>query len=131
MSTKIKLISLASISFFLILVATSQQTIGISNNNLGNYLVDESGMTLYHFRGDSPGESTCYGDCLSTWLPFYTVNINVAGGINAYDFATISREDGKLQIAYKGWPLYQYKGDSLPGDVKGHGLNNMWFIMSP
>jgi predicted lipoprotein with Yx(FWY)xxD motif len=51
--------------------------------------------------------------------------------INAYDFATIKREDSKLQTAYKGRPLYLYKGDSNPGDINGQGLNKMWFIASP
>jgi predicted lipoprotein with Yx(FWY)xxD motif len=131
MSTKIKMISLALISFSLVSITTAVQTIGISNNNLGSYLVDGSGMTLYSFRADSPGESACYGDCLNNWVPFYTENIDTSGKMNTYDFTTINREDGNLQTAYKGQPLYLYRGDSRPGDVNGQGLNKMWFIVSP
>jgi predicted lipoprotein with Yx(FWY)xxD motif len=84
-STEAKIIHLALTSFSLILVATAVQTIGVSdNNNLGCYLVDGSGTTLYYFRGDSPGESTCYGDCMNNWLPFYTENIDTSGEINGF-----------------------------------------------
>jgi predicted lipoprotein with Yx(FWY)xxD motif len=131
-STKIKMISLALILFSLMVVVKAEYTIGVSEDrNLGRYLTDEHGMTLYYFRGDNQGTSNCYGDCPKNWPPFYTENIDTPKEINDYDFTTITREDGKLQTTYKGRPLYLHKDDFRAGDITGQGISNMWFIVEP
>ena len=43
-----------------------------STNDLGSFLVDSQGMTLYLFTKDAPGVSNCSGDCLAKW-PALTV----------------------------------------------------------
>ncbi|WP_438865098.1 fasciclin domain-containing protein [Neptunicella sp.] len=40
------------------------------------------------------------------------------------------REDGDLQAAYQGRPLYFYSGDNVAGDMNGHGVNNKWWKVS-
>ncbi|MCR4308686.1 MAG: hypothetical protein NUW14_01475 [Deltaproteobacteria bacterium] len=38
---------------------------------------------------------------------------------------------GKRQTTYKGWPLYYFAGDKAPGDVLGHAVGNVWFVVNP
>jgi len=43
----------------------------ISNDNIGNYLADGDGRTLYWHKSDSPGKSTCADECIQMWPAFY------------------------------------------------------------
>ena len=52
-------------------------------------------------------------------------------GDDAADQHESTREDGKRQTTYKGWPLYYFAGDKAPGDVLGQGLGNVWFVANP
>lgn len=94
-------------------------------------LVDPKGMTLYISIMDSPGKSTCTGECAAMWPEFYTENISVPPGLNASDFGTITRDDGKKQTTYKGMPLYYFVDDKNPGDTNGFGVYNIWFTATP
>lgn len=40
-------------------------------------------------------------------------------------------EDGSLQATYNGWPLYYFYLDFKPGDVKGQGSQDAWYVISP
>ena len=105
-------------------------TIGVrQKSNIGDYLVDGKGITLYFFVNDLPKKSTCFGDCSSTWRPFYAEWIDVPKELNDQDFDQIGRIDGQYQTTYKGRPLYLYIGDHSEGDVNGNGVNGMWFAM--
>jgi len=48
--------------------------------------------------------------------------------MTASDFANITRADGKPQTTYKGWPLYYFKNDVAPGDLKGENVGGIWFV---
>jgi len=103
-----------------------------TNESFGSYLVNETGFTLYYFINDpGDGTSTCYGDCIKSWPAFYAEKIIVPESLNASDFTEVIRTDGINQTAYKGWPLYLYYEDTAPGDIKGHGVNEVWFIVIP
>jgi predicted lipoprotein with Yx(FWY)xxD motif len=104
-----------------------------SNETLGTYLVNDTGFTLYYFANDAPGNgtSTCYGECVRLWPLFYAENIVVPEGLNETDFTAVEREDGEMQTAYKGWPLYFYYLDMKEGDVLGQGVRDVWFVVNP
>ncbi|CAG7644459.1 plastocyanin/azurin family copper-binding protein [Paenibacillus allorhizosphaerae] len=97
---------------------------------LGSYLVDETGKTLYFFTKDRMDTSTCKDQCAANWPIYYADNIQVSGELNGADFKTIVREDGKKQTTYKGMPLYYYVKDEKAGDVKGQGVNNVWYVVN-
>ena len=97
----------------------------------GKFFTDSKGMTLYVFKKDSPGKSVCAGPCVVKWPLYFRETVSVPDGVRVGDFSTITREDGKRQTAYKGWPLYYYAGDKAPGDTLGHGLGNVWFVANP
>jgi predicted lipoprotein with Yx(FWY)xxD motif len=113
---------------------TGNYTVDIaSNETLGTYLVNDTGFTLYYFANDAPGNgtSTCYGECVRLWPLFYAENIVVPEGLNETDFTAVEREDGSMQTAYKGWPLYFYYLDMKEGDVIGQGVRDVWFVINP
>ena len=100
-------------------------------DGVGKFFTDAKGMTLYIFKKDSPGKSACVGPCVEKWPLYFRETVAVPEGVNAGDFGTITREDGKQQTTYKGWPLYYYAGDKAPGDVLGQGLGNVWYVVNP
>ena len=101
-------------------------------NSAGDILVggvnsDYPGFALYVFDNDigSPG-STCNGGCATTWPPLLVVD-GIASGVA--ELSTIQRDDGSVQAAYQGRPLYFYAGDANPGDTNGQGLGGVWWIV--
>lgn len=112
----------------------AENTVGLaSDETLGTFLVDGEGMTLYRFEDDDPGSGTsaCYDTCAERWPVFFADEIRVPEGLEETDFQGFRREDGTAQTTYKGWPLYRYFEDKLPGDVKGQGLGDIWFVVNP
>lgn len=98
---------------------------------LGSILTDSDGNTLYFFSKDTKDTSVCLGGCVDIWPIFYSDNLTVGSGLNAADFATITRTDGQLQTTYKGWPLYYFSSDNTAGDTNGEDVNNVWYVAKP
>lgn len=96
---------------------------------LGPYLTDQAGMTLYYFTKDSENTSACADQCAVNWPVYYAENIQIPSELNAADFQTIVRADGKKQTTYKGMPLYYFFKDAKAGDVNGQGVNNVWYVV--
>ncbi|HTT48436.1 MAG TPA: hypothetical protein VMG39_10610 [Pseudolabrys sp.] len=94
----------------------------------GEVLTDGKGMTLYTFDKDANGKSACNGKCADNWPP-----LMAASGAKAGEgYSTIKRDDGMMQWAYKGKPLYAWVKDKKPGDTTGDGfLNGAWHIAKP
>jgi predicted lipoprotein with Yx(FWY)xxD motif len=103
----------------------------ISNENIGSYLADGEGRTLYWHKFDSPGKSTCADECTQMWPPFYQENITPPDGVNAKDLGTIIRDDGIKQTTFRGYPLYYFSVDQAKGDLKGYNFEYMWFTVNP
>lgn len=103
----------------------------MSKEGIGSYLADAQGMTLYYFKSDAPGKSTCTGSCLQRWPVFYDGEITPPEGVAAEDFGSIARDDGKKQSTFRGYPLYYFVGDSREGDTGGQGIYSVWFVIDP
>ena len=99
--------------------------------SMGKVITDAYGRTLYFFTKDANGASLCTGGCLTNWPIYYAEGIKVGEGLNAVDFGSIDRGDGTMQTTYKGWPLYYFVNDMLPGEMKGEGLIGKWFVAKP
>jgi predicted lipoprotein with Yx(FWY)xxD motif len=110
-------------------------TVGVSNDNLGNILVNSQGRTLYLFTADSGSTSACDGACAVNWPPLRAAGKPTIGsGANASLISMSARSDGTRQVTYNGHPLYLFKGDTNPGDTNGEGLNAFggnWYAVSP
>ena len=101
------------------------------NDQLGSFLVDDKGMTLYLFTKDTPNTSVCYDKCATAWPPLLTTGDPVAGeGADASLLGTTERKDGSVQVTYNGWPLYYYEKDKAAGDVTGQDVGGVWYVLS-
>ena len=59
-------------------------TVGVSNEGLGNILVNSKGRTLYLFTRDSGTMSECSGSCAVNWPPVRaTAKPTIGSGANA------------------------------------------------
>jgi predicted lipoprotein with Yx(FWY)xxD motif len=112
--------------------ATTPLWIGFTSD-LGPFLVDSAGMTLYLFTADTtPGESACYDDCATNWPPLLESDAATALPVGIQgELGTIDRTDGTKQVTYDGMPLYYFAKDSKPGDTNGQGAGDKWWIVPP
>ncbi len=92
-------------------------------------LADTAGMTLYAFDKDvaNSGKSVCNGPCATNWPPLMAK----AGAMATGDYSIVTRDDGKMQWAFKGKPLYLWSKDQNPGDKTGDGVNGVWHVVTP
>ncbi len=96
-----------------------------------NILVGPNGLTLYVFESDTVGVSNCSGGCLIAWPPLLTEHPPVAlSGVEA-TLGTITRDDGTMQVTVNGLPVYYWQNDVAPGDINGHGRNQLWWVIAP
>lgn len=110
-------------------VIRPDDTVMISQKgSLGSFLTDKDGKTLYFFAKDTPMVSTCTDACLAKWPPFNADPVVAPSILKTTEFTAVTRADGVKQTAFMGKPLYYYVNDTLPGDMKGQGLNNVWFV---
>jgi predicted lipoprotein with Yx(FWY)xxD motif len=96
-------------------------------------LVTRSGRTLYSLTAETRGKFICTDDfCRSLWTPLVVPRGTTPTG--ARHLATVKRpDDGHTQVTYRGRPLYTFKEDRKPGDVKGNGFKDVgtWLAASP
>jgi len=96
-----------------------------------NLLVNRRGLTLYHLSVERKGHFICTnGACLGEWHPLVVKKGTTPTG--AKSLSTVKRPDGRLQVAYKGGPLYTFEEDHKPGDTNGNGFKDVgtWhFVM--
>lgn len=89
-------------------------------------LVNEEGMTLYTNDVDTNGESTLPDAFLRKWPP-YKAQPDDAPLMGRWTHFT--RDDGTVQWAYDGKPLYTCSSDKNPGDT--NGAQPPWRIAKP
>jgi len=112
-------------------MVASAQLVGLDGKNYtgayvegaGNtrYFTDAAGRTLYGFTNDSQNTNTFTQPDFSNdgaW-PIFHVDIDrLPTGMNASDFGEIDVH-GRMQLTYKGWPIYYFGQDAARGDNKG------------
>ena len=84
-------------------------------------LTDFEGFTLYALDRDATRDNRiCSGrGCERDWLPVPAPALALGVG----RFSVVARKDGSRQWAWRGRPLYRYRGDLLPGDAHGRGVD--------
>jgi predicted lipoprotein with Yx(FWY)xxD motif len=115
--------------------ATGRATVKTRHGKLGTFLVGGNGKTLYLFAKDKTSKSTCSGQCAQFWPPLLTSGkAKASGGAHSSLLGTTKRSDGKLQVTYKGHPLYYFVQDMKPGDTTGQnfsGFGAKWYVLAP
>ncbi|QXI15847.1 COG4315 family predicted lipoprotein [Pseudomonas hamedanensis] len=86
---------------------------------------DHKGMTLYTFAKDAAGKSACNDKCAANWPPLKAE----AGDKSMGDWTVVKRDDGSMQWAYQGMPLYTFVMDKKAGDMTGEGkMDGAWKV---
>lgn len=115
--------------------ASARATVKVAESRFGRMLVDGRGLSLYLFTRDPRGRSRCYGDCAKAWPPLLTDGAPRAGsGARKRLLGTTTRRSGKLQVTYRGHPLYHYVGETRAGQVLCQGVvefGGTWLVVSP
>lgn len=95
----------------------------------GVLIASRNSMTLYKFDNDvaNSGRSVCNGACATRWPPLSASSTDRADGV----YTIITRDDGSLQWAANGKPLYFYSLDTRIGDKNGDGVGGVWHIARP
>lgn len=88
-------------------------------------MTDHKGMTLYTFDKDAGGKSMCNGECATNWPPLMAP----AGAKAEGKWSTVKRDDGQMQWAYDGKPLYTFVKDKAPGDMTGDKMKDVWHVV--
>jgi len=101
------------------------------NKALGKtILVNLRGMTLYSLSAERHGRFICKDSaCLALWKPLVVAKGAKPTGVRG--LATIRRPDRRIQVTYRGGPLYRFTGDHKRGDVKGNGFKDVgtWQVL--
>jgi predicted lipoprotein with Yx(FWY)xxD motif len=111
-------------------------TVTVKSTPLGKVLVNQNGRTLYLFEKDRRGKSMCSGSCASFWPPLLSGAKPRAGtaAVKASLLGRIKRSDGRMQVTYRGHPLYTFSLDKRAGQTNGEGLDDFgahWYAVSP
>jgi predicted lipoprotein with Yx(FWY)xxD motif len=113
---------------------TAESVISLGGTDeLGEFLVDANGMTLYLFTVDEPGVSNCYDACAVAWPPLLVeegITPAAMDGIGG-EVGLTERTDGTMQVTYNDRPLYFWISDQQPGDTFGQGVEDVWFVVEP
>jgi len=86
-------------------------------------LTTNKGRTLYSLSAETKGRFYCTAECLSSWRPLIVpAGTKPTGPVK---LGTVKRPNGKLQVTYKGRPLYSFYGDTRSGEANGEGLKDV------
>lgn len=118
------------------LASTGAVTVkAVTNSSLQRpIVVNSAGLTLYHYLTEKKGTIRCTGSCRTLWPPLLVGASSkpVAGaGIVAAKLGTVKRPDGGIQVTYGGFALYRYRADRKAGQVKGQGVESLWYAVTP
>jgi predicted lipoprotein with Yx(FWY)xxD motif len=85
---------------------------------------------------DKPRRALCTSDylnCTTAWPPLMTTGRpHVQAGVKHRLIGSLDRtRPAGTQVTYKHHPLYRYIEDEQPGDVKGQGMYDYWYVLSP
>ncbi len=86
-------------------------------------LARTNGHTLYSLSVETHGRFVCTGGCLETWKPLVVPRgVKPKGPVK---LGTIRRPEGKIQVTFKGRPLYSFDGDAKAGEANGEGFKDV------
>jgi predicted lipoprotein with Yx(FWY)xxD motif len=110
------------------------RTIKVVDSQFGPVVADRAGEALYLFDAETTTRPSCYGACAAAWPPVLANGEPVVGrGLHARLLGTSRRRDGRVQVTYRGHPLYYYVHDS-PGRILCHDVfeyGGTWLVVAP
>jgi predicted lipoprotein with Yx(FWY)xxD motif len=95
-------------------------------------LTNQDGLTLYYFTQDTAQKVACTGTCTKTWHPvLFMGNGKVPFSGKLPGMLSTAKNVNGNQVLYNNHLLYTYSGDTAPGQAKGQGIANRWFVVTP
>ncbi|MFI7400603.1 hypothetical protein ACIBW9_08950 [Streptomyces sp. NPDC049541] len=109
---------------------TDTSVIKASHSPVGDILVDGRGRTLYLFTEDGKNTNSmnCDAACMKLW-PHMEGKPHAGAGVEA-NLVGHTKGSGKVQVTYAGHPLYYYAKDRKAGDLKGQGIDKVWYVLN-
>jgi predicted lipoprotein with Yx(FWY)xxD motif len=119
--------------------ANPGSTFSIANvSGVGSVVVDGNGRTVYILTSGGHTNVPCSEDngCTAVWpdlpLPKGVSAATAGTGIKASLLGTKKSKDGETHATYNGWLMYEYTGDTGPGQAKGQGIKSFggtWYVL--
>jgi predicted lipoprotein with Yx(FWY)xxD motif len=109
-----------------------------SVSGLGKVVVDGKGRTVYVLTSGSRKNVPCTdaSGCTNLWpdlsLPDGVSSAKAGTGLDASLLGT-KMMNGETYATYNGWLLYEYSGDTGPGDGNGQGIKSfggVWWALN-
>jgi predicted lipoprotein with Yx(FWY)xxD motif len=99
-------------------------------------VVTSSGRTLYRLKPETTRHFLCTSSkCKRIWRPLTVrsrrTTLKKGPGVSG-TLRIVRRPDGKLQVTFRGLPLYTYSGDRRAGDANGqsiHSFGGTWLVV--
>ena len=109
-------------------------TVRVVRSRFGTIVANRAGRAFYLFEKERSSKSECYGECAQAWPPVLAMGRPIAGhGVRAGLLGTTRRRDGRLQLTYRGRPMYYYVADA-PGRVLCQDVvefGGRWLVVRP
>ncbi len=111
------------------LVQTATATVKGTSETI---LTNAQGMTLYYRTIDRPPTTVCSGGCASVWPPLLVSGSNTPTSTTSLPGKLSVQADANgTQVEYNGHPLYNFSGDTAPGQTTGEGFGGIWHVCTP
>lgn len=104
-----------------------------AQTSAGEIVTDADGRAVYLYTedGQGAGKSACEGSCLAAWPAVTTTSTAPHGDGVTGKIGEIPADGGGYQVTLDGWPLYYFDGDTAPKMIKGQGIGDVWWLLSP
>jgi predicted lipoprotein with Yx(FWY)xxD motif len=114
-------------------VASGTTEVKVIKTHHARILGQQKGYTLYAFCSGASKHPCRKGRTSSKFSPMLAYHTPLAGrGIKKKKLGT-RKINGKKVVTYYGSPLYRYKGDKKPGQIKGQGKSQgsgAWWVLT-
>jgi predicted lipoprotein with Yx(FWY)xxD motif len=109
-------------------------------SGVGTVLVDGQGRTVYILTSSGQKNVPCTdaSGCTKVWpdlpLPSGKSAAKAGMGLKASLLGTRKLSDGETYPTYNGYLMYEYTGDSGPGQANGEGIKSfggIWYALTP
>ena len=104
----------------------------VTNTSFGDILQSKNKLPLYYWSVEkrAGGKIRCTGECARVWPPLVVksrgaVPLTIRGVKGR--FGVVRRADGRLQVTFRGLPLYAYHNDP-PNTVLCDNVDG-WFVV--
>jgi predicted lipoprotein with Yx(FWY)xxD motif len=104
----------------------------VKNRTFGDILQSKNRLPLYYWQVEkrAGGKIRCTGECARVWPPLVVRSRSAVAprlpGVKGA-FGVIRRPDGRLQVTFRGLPLYAYHDDP-PNTVLCNNVDG-WFVV--